>query len=213
MEVRHKANARIWVHPLTGVLSFGIVAACNHSRRFKGQIDVKFQMSIPEELIQPAFVSVSASNLLDLLLGNSIVRLEHGAKQVSVSLDSKELRLVSRDGQNEDAQTLFKLHHAENGSFLLSTMPFGDAGEQWVCVRDGKLVATDADGYGSGRFALHRLSTNYNDWVLQDLSTSKLAVVATDDSLLQVKEGSRRDAPSFSFTRHLYEETKKCLAP
>ncbi|OWZ07132.1 hypothetical protein PHMEG_00020520 [Phytophthora megakarya] len=207
MKVRHKAEAKIWVHPLTGVLSFGVVAACNHSKTFTGEIDLKFRMCIPEGAIKPAFVPIDISSLMDLLMDNSIVRLNHGAKVVSVNSDSKELYMISRGNQTE-MQTLFKLHPAEKGSFVLSTVPRGDKNAQWVCVRDDKLVVS-ADGYGINRFSLHRLSTYYSDWVLKDCCTSKLVVV-TDDENLRVKQTNRHDASSFSFVRPQYGETKYC---
>ncbi|RQM12617.1 hypothetical protein DD237_004153 [Peronospora effusa] len=209
MKIDHQTDAHIWVHPLTGVLSFGIVAACNHRQAFTGTIDAKFQMTVRKESIKPAYVWIDVSSLMDMLIGNTIVRLEHGAQLVSVCPESKELRLVSRDGHREDAKSLFKLHPAENGSFLLSTLPSSDAGEQWVCVRNDKLVANDVDGYGSDKFVVHRLSTSYNDWIVQERRTQKnIIVVAKDNALvLEVKELSRQEASTFSFVRPLYGET------
>ncbi|EGZ09199.1 hypothetical protein PHYSODRAFT_339565 [Phytophthora sojae] len=208
MKVRHRAEAQIWAHPLTAALSFCTMASWDHTRKFDGSVDVLFHMTIPRELVKPAFVSVSVSSVMNLLLGNPVVRLKHEAKWMGVCPKSNKLRLVLQN-EKDSAQTLFMLHPAGKRSFLLSTIPVGNVRVQWVSVRDGNLVA---DGHGKSKFSLYRSSTAYNDWVLQERKTSKLVVITRDSKSLRVKEGKRRAAPSFSFVRPMYGETEDFLA-
>ncbi|OWZ17284.1 hypothetical protein PHMEG_0008793 [Phytophthora megakarya] len=178
-------------------------AFCYQSALTKDTKEITFRMCVPEEKIKPTFVPVSFSSLMDLLMGQPVVRIEHGANMVSLNYDTNELNVVPRENRR-----LFKLHPAENGSLTLSVVPFvlDNSPVHWVCVRDGKLVVSHAEGC---KFSLIRLSTNYNDWILQEYNTSKYVCITTDGAGLCVKEENCHDAASFSFVRPLHRDIEE----
>ncbi|CAI5714797.1 unnamed protein product [Peronospora destructor] len=175
----------------TETVSITLPKLATRSEPSQGPLTPNFKWPSAKSQSNPRLFGLTY-RLVDMLLGNTIVRLEYGAQLVSVCQESKKLCLIYRDGQQEDSKSLFKLHPAEKGSFLLSTLPSSDAGEQWV-----------------DKFVLHRLSTSCNDWVVQEVSTQKnVIVVAKEHALvLEVKEISRHEVATFSFVRPLYGES------
>uniref|UniRef100_K3WWQ1 Uncharacterized protein n=1 Tax=Globisporangium ultimum (strain ATCC 200006 / CBS 805.95 / DAOM BR144) TaxID=431595 RepID=K3WWQ1_GLOUD len=192
MTIVNKSYAYHWAHAAAGIFTFGILEVANYDKDYKKELTTRFTFEVPIQYVESAWVTNSATDLLNSLMGNPIV---------SILCRRRGLRVIEHDGeriltnvfQNDGDEykvgifgAAFLIHVCpDHRFFYLSSMKQttndngDDSAVEWVRIDvDGRLALAKTPE----QFQLHRDSKRHKHWVLQAMSSNKF--VSPDAELI-----------------------------